>query len=165
MPLRWPQVSRYCYDLVVRDYRRGMDWILDLLTTSVDCSELHFTDHWQTQTSVLSLLKVSTSRFLATAYTERNFSAFRAQVPVSQPPVQNSLSTDNSSTCNCVPGWRPFHTNLLVFSSLADFRLTTDNWTVSPPTCFTSLHSTELLKTLPAQIKSKSHCDWRSVNQ
>jgi hypothetical protein len=30
----------------VCDYGRGMDWILDLLTTCIHRSELHFTDHW-----------------------------------------------------------------------------------------------------------------------
>jgi hypothetical protein len=31
--------------LGVCDYRRGMDWILDLLTTCTHHSELHFTFH------------------------------------------------------------------------------------------------------------------------
>jgi hypothetical protein len=35
----------YCHDLRVCDYRRGMDWILDLLTTCTHHSELHFTGH------------------------------------------------------------------------------------------------------------------------
>jgi hypothetical protein len=39
------------------------------------------------------------------------------------------LSTDNSTNWR-LPGWWPFHTNLLVFSSLADFQLTTDSWTL-----------------------------------
>jgi hypothetical protein len=38
-------------------YRRGMYWWTDLLTTCIYNSELRFTDHWHTQTSVLSLLK------------------------------------------------------------------------------------------------------------
>jgi hypothetical protein len=42
------------------NYRRGMDWILDILTTCIHHSELNFTDHWHThthtQTSVLGLL-------------------------------------------------------------------------------------------------------------
>jgi hypothetical protein len=46
-----PTVTYLC----VCDYRRGMDWILDLLTTCIHHSELHFTHHWHTQTSVLSL--------------------------------------------------------------------------------------------------------------
>jgi hypothetical protein len=57
------------------------------------------------------------------------------------------LSTDSST--NLVLGWRPYHTNLLVFSSQADFQQTTDNWNLShtPTSYFTSLHSTELLTT------------------
>jgi hypothetical protein len=39
----------------VCDYRRGMDWILDLLITCVHHSELHFIVHWHTETSDLSL--------------------------------------------------------------------------------------------------------------
>jgi hypothetical protein len=46
----------------VYDYRRGLDWWL-----YTHDSWLHFTGHWHTQTSVLSLL-VSTSRFLATDF-------------------------------------------------------------------------------------------------
>jgi hypothetical protein len=34
------------------------------------------------------------------------------------------------ASTNWISGWRPFHTNLLVFFSQTDFRLTTDNWTV-----------------------------------
>jgi hypothetical protein len=34
-----------------------MDWWIDLLTACIHHSELHFTDHWHTQTSVLSLLQ------------------------------------------------------------------------------------------------------------
>jgi hypothetical protein len=43
--------------LGVCDYRRDTDWILDLLTTCTHHSELHFTVHWHTQTSALSLLQ------------------------------------------------------------------------------------------------------------
>jgi hypothetical protein len=78
---------------------------------------------------------------MAAASTERNSSASRTQILLSQPPMQNSLSTDNWT--NWVPGWRPFHTNLLVFSSQADFQLTTEH-SLSPTSYFTSLHSTEL---------------------
>jgi hypothetical protein len=41
----------FLYDIVtslgVCDYRRGMDWILDLFINCIHHSELHFTDHWQ----------------------------------------------------------------------------------------------------------------------
>jgi hypothetical protein len=43
--------------MCMSDYRRGLDWWLDLLTTWIHHSELHFTDHWHTQTSILSLLQ------------------------------------------------------------------------------------------------------------
>jgi hypothetical protein len=39
------------------EYRRGIDWWMYSQTTHVYHSELHFTDHWHTQTSVLSLLQ------------------------------------------------------------------------------------------------------------
>jgi hypothetical protein len=43
---------------LARDYRRGMDWILHLLTICIHHSELHFTDHLtHIQTYVLSLLQ------------------------------------------------------------------------------------------------------------
>jgi hypothetical protein len=42
----------------VCDYRRGMDRILDLLmTTCINHFALHNTDHWHTETSLLSLLQ------------------------------------------------------------------------------------------------------------
>jgi hypothetical protein len=48
--------------------RQGMDCILHLLTNCILHSKLHFTGHWPTQTSVLSLLlsslAVSWQRFL-----------------------------------------------------------------------------------------------------
>jgi hypothetical protein len=53
------------------------------------------------------------------------------------------LSTENST--NWVPGWRPFQTNLIDFSSQADFQLNS-----SPTSYFTPLHSTELLTTVTA---------------
>jgi hypothetical protein len=46
----------------------------------------------------------------------------------SQPPLKRSLNCQPSA--NWVPGWWPFHTNLLVSSSQADFHLRTDNWTL-----------------------------------
>jgi hypothetical protein len=41
-------------------------------------------------------------------------------------PYRNPLNCHPST--NWVPVWWLFHTNLLVFSSEADFQLTTDNW-------------------------------------
>jgi hypothetical protein len=101
---------------------------------------------------------VSTSRFLGKASTEGDSSASRTQVLLPQTPVQNSLSTNNLT--NWVPGWRPFHVNLLVFSSQADF-----NWqlkSLSLTSYFTSLHSTEML-TISTNNSSESELlyDWR----
>jgi hypothetical protein len=59
---------------------------------------------------------------LVTASNSGNSSTFRTQVLLSQPPVQELLSTDSST--NWVPGWRSVHINLLVFYSQADFKLT-----------------------------------------
>jgi hypothetical protein len=39
------RVKIYCHSLWVCDYRQGMDWILDLLTTCIHDSELHVTVH------------------------------------------------------------------------------------------------------------------------
>jgi hypothetical protein len=50
------RVKIYCHDLWVCDYRWGVDWILDLLTTCIHHLELHITVHWHTQTRVLSVL-------------------------------------------------------------------------------------------------------------
>jgi hypothetical protein len=47
----------YCHILGVWEYRQGMNWILDLLTTCICHSKPHSTDHRHTQTSVLSLLQ------------------------------------------------------------------------------------------------------------
>jgi hypothetical protein len=99
--------------------------MLDLLTTCV--SGLQFTDHWHTQTSVLSLLQsllvVSWQRLLSRQILQ--FPALRSSCH-SRP-----CRTTSQLTTNWVPQWRPFHTNLLVFSSHADFQMTTDNWTLS----------------------------------
>jgi hypothetical protein len=94
------------------------------------------------QRLVPSAITVSTSRFLGTASTEGDCSASRTQVLLSQLPVQNSCQL----ITNWVPGWRPFHTNLTVFSSQADFQLNCPViWTLtSPSSCFTSLYLTEL---------------------
>jgi hypothetical protein len=87
---------------------------MDLLTTW----NVHFTDHWHTQTSVLSLLPSP----LAFSWQQL------LPVAVIQIPA---LWSSCQLTTNWVPGWRPFHTNLLVFSSQADIQLTTINWTLS----------------------------------
>jgi hypothetical protein len=81
------------------DYRRGMDCILDLMTTYTHDSELQAitepplisTIHKSPQ-HPLSLFQpavVFISRSLATASNSGDYSASRAQVSSSQPPVQN----------------------------------------------------------------------------
>jgi hypothetical protein len=40
-----------------REYRRDMDWWMDLLITCIRHSELNFTDRWHTQTNVLIVLR------------------------------------------------------------------------------------------------------------
>jgi hypothetical protein len=102
---------------------------MDLLTTYTHHSELEVI----TTLSLISTLHKSQqhlltfffpaccdfiSRSLATASNSGDFSASHAQVIFSQPPVQNS--TDS----RLQPGWRPFHTNLLFFSSESDFQQT-----------------------------------------
>jgi hypothetical protein len=135
---------RYFHLLWVRDYRRGMDLILDLFTTCIHQSELHFTFHWHTQTSVLSLL-VSTSHFLATASTKGNSSASRTQVLFVTAARAELLSTDN---------WTGSQTGgHFTSTSYSSLHRLTFNWQLttalshSPTSYFTSLHSTELLTT------------------
>jgi hypothetical protein len=127
------------------DYRRGVDCWMGLLTTYTHHSYLHFTDHWHTWTSALSPLQFP----LAVAWQQ----LLTAEVPQlsaltsllsSGYPATEFLSTVNSAiapsllslprrtllncqpSTNCVPGWRPFHTSLLVISSQVDFQLTTE---------------------------------------
>jgi hypothetical protein len=87
---------------------------------------------------------VSTGRILATASTEGDSTTPRDQILLSQPPMQNPLSTENSS--NWVSDWWPFHTNIVAFSLQAAFQLTTE-LSHSPTGYFTSLQATELLPT------------------
>jgi hypothetical protein len=117
-----------------------MIWWMSLLTTCILHLELHFTDHWHTQTSVLSLLQT----FPGNGFYREKFHSFPHSGPLVTAARAELLSTDNST--NWVLGWRPFHTNLLVFSSHADFQLSTE--LSHSPTSYLSLHSTELLTTL-----------------
>jgi hypothetical protein len=111
-------------------YRQGMDWWIDLLTTYTHHSELQVI----TALSLISTLYKSptepTNPFpaccviscsLGTASNCGDSSVSCSQVLSSQTPVQNM----QNSTLSCqLPGWWPFHTNLLVISSQADFQLT-----------------------------------------
>jgi hypothetical protein len=129
-------------------YRQGIDWILDLLTTCIHHSELHFTVHWHTQTGVLSLLQ----SLLAISW-QRLLLSEILQLPTPRSRTE-FLSTDNST--NWVPGWWPFRTNLLVFSSQADFQLTTE-LTHQPATSrhFTQLKCWQLLTNNHQTVKVK----------
>jgi hypothetical protein len=83
-------------------------WRMALLTTCIYHSELHFTDHWHIQASVLSLLQsllaVSWQRFLPRQILQRP--ALRSLVIAARAEL---LSNDIKT--NWVPGWWPFHTN------------------------------------------------------
>jgi hypothetical protein len=104
----------------VSNYRRGPECWMDLLTTCIHHSKLHFTDHWHIQASVLSLLQsppaVSWQRLLP-----REILSSPHSHPLATAARAEYSSTDN--TTNWFPGWRPSHTNLLIFSSHADFQL------------------------------------------
>jgi hypothetical protein len=95
-----------------------------LIHTSRDCNysaiaNLHIYKSPQHLLSPFPACCIFISLSLATASNNGNSSASRAQVSSSDPPVQNS-------TLNwlVLPGWRPFHTILLDFSSHTNFRLT-----------------------------------------
>jgi hypothetical protein len=135
-----------CHNLGVCDCRQGMDWWMDLLTTYKHRLQLHVI-------TVLSLIYtlykspqhplshfpaccVFISRSMVTASNSGDSSASCAQVLSSQPSVQNwTLKWE-------LPGWQPFHTNVLVFSSQTDFQLTlaTDNWVAPIVFLITTLH-------------------------
>jgi hypothetical protein len=95
-----------------------MTWIYWPLVYTTRNYNLQVTD---TQTNVLSLLQ-----FPLSVSWQRILPRKILQVIALRCPCK-ILSADNST--NWVSGWRPFHTNLLVFLSQADFQLTTDNWT------------------------------------
>jgi hypothetical protein len=100
--------------------------LIDHLNTPLGTTfyrSLTHTDSWPPS------ITVSTSRFLATDLTQWRFFSLPPSGPLVTAASVERLSIDNST--NWIPGWRPFHTNLLVFSSQAHFQLTTDNWTLS----------------------------------
>jgi hypothetical protein len=89
----------------MRDYRRGMDWWMDLLTTYTHHSELQVITALslistvykspQHPLSLFSACCILISRFLGKASNNGDSSASRAQVFLLQPPMHNSyeLST------------------------------------------------------------------------
>jgi hypothetical protein len=83
------------------DFRRGMDWWMDLLTTYTHDWELHAntvpplsSTIYKSPTKPFPACCVFTSRSLATASNSGGSLASRAQVLSSQPSVQNCLTTD-----------------------------------------------------------------------
>jgi hypothetical protein len=100
-----------------------MDCMLDLVTTCIHHTELHFVFYWHTQTSVLGLLQsplaVSWQRYLPRDILQLPVVRFSCN----SHPCRTHVNRQPSA--NWVLGWRPFHTNLEVFSSQADFQL---NW-------------------------------------
>jgi hypothetical protein len=91
---------------------------------------------------------VFTRRSLITASNSGDSSASASKSSLNA----GSISTD-SVTTDRIPGWRPFYTNLLVFSSKAEFKLTTvtasflqtpvQNWLG----CLNCLHSNSSART------------------
>jgi hypothetical protein len=115
---------------------------MDLLTTRIHHSELHFIGHWHTHTHTHTQcpqsIAVSTSRFLATDFTEGDSWACRTQVLLSQPPVRNSgqLRTQLDPRLATIS----HQPHSLLFTGWLPTELSH-----SPTSYFTSLHSTELL--------------------
>jgi hypothetical protein len=119
----------YCHVWGVRDCRRNMDWMLDLLTACIHQSELHFTDHWHTQTSVLSPLQsplsVSWQRLLT--------------MEILQLPALRSSC--HSHPCRTLVNWQLnylvprlaaiSHQPPSLHKPTSSWQLTTDNWTLS----------------------------------
>jgi hypothetical protein len=136
------------------------DSIIDDLYTHN--SWLHFTDHWHTQTSVLSVLQsplaVSWQRILTQAVTV----SLNYTHQISHKVITAALST------NYIPGWRPFHTSLLVFSSQPNFQLSTLAVELLPTTLATNsfLHSSPYRTELSTQSQSQNHIatDGQSVS-
>jgi hypothetical protein len=98
--------------------------ILDLLTTYTHDSELQAITAPQliirAPSKPVPACGVFTSRSLVTV---SNSGGSSTSAPKSS---LNGGSLPNASvTTDWVPGWQPFHTNLLVFSSQAEFQLTT----------------------------------------
>jgi hypothetical protein len=72
-----------------------MDWILDLLTICTHHLELHFTDHWHTQLSLLSLIQAP----LAVSW-KRLLTMEILQLPWSRRcPLVNTLHRNSQRNC------------------------------------------------------------------
>jgi hypothetical protein len=140
-------LSRIC----VCDYKRGLDCSMDLLTTVEHHGELQV----NTALSLIStthkpLAHAKSSQFSIDLSWQRLITVEILQLQALMPlPAGHLLAAELFSTVNStmapsllnlrcivrlnsqhsadwVPGWRPFHTTLLVFSSLTSFQLTTE---------------------------------------
>jgi hypothetical protein len=124
-----------------------MDLWIDLLTTCIHHSEIHFTDHWHTHRLVFSVYYILHESFSGNGFYRGIFFSLPHSSPLVTAACAELLSTSNPT--NLTSGWWPFHTNPIDFSSQADFQLTTEV-SHSPPSYFSSLHSTELPTTVTA---------------
>jgi hypothetical protein len=103
----------------VCDYRRGMDWILNLLTplgTTSNYSataDLHTLQFNTAPAKPFPVCCVLNRRFLATDSNSGDTSSSRAQVLLSQPPVQNSCQFYCQLNCNAVSFQPPMQSSTL----------------------------------------------------
>jgi hypothetical protein len=118
---------------------------MDLFTICIHHSELQLTLFTDTHRLVSSVYYNLHLPFPGNGFYRGRFFSFPRSGPLVTAARAEFLT--NYKSTNWVPGWRLFHTNLLVFSSQAAFQLTTEP-SHSPTSYFTSLHSTELLTTL-----------------
>jgi hypothetical protein len=118
---------KYCHDLGVTGFGLGNEFIDHLYTplgttsTYSVTANVHNSRITTASTKPFPACCGITNCSLATASNSGDSSASHAQVLSSQPPSQNSALNWQ------LPGWWPFHTNLQVFSSQADF-----NWLGHP---------------------------------
>jgi hypothetical protein len=127
---------------------------MDLLTTCIHHSELHFTDHWHTQTTILNLLQsplaVSWQRLLPVVLLQ--LPALRSSL--SQLPGQNSCQLTAQLTSSQAGGhFTP--TSYLLFMGLLSLK--TGNWALSPT--YQLLHVTSLNWT-PDNWLQLGWCPW-----
>jgi hypothetical protein len=121
------------------DYRRGMDWILELLTILYTTRNytLQFTD---THRLVYSVYYSLHKPFSGNGFYRGRFFNFPHSGPLVTAASAELVSTANSQLTGPQAGGH--YTSLLVFSSQADFQLGMDNWTLSLTN--QQLHSAEL---------------------
>jgi hypothetical protein len=148
---RWPERAQTCCNKCmyilsrfrcVWDYRQSMDCLLDLLNTCINHSELHFTDHWHTQTGVLSLLQsqiaVSWQRLLRVEILQLSPSRPLFRVARAERTLVNWQLNWLGRRLAAISHQPPS----LLFTGWLSPELSH-----SPTSYFTSLHSTELLTT------------------